>query len=310
VPPTEPSTPGAHRDVVARSDLAPRAAPGPLARALAALWPAYGNYLPHRRRVRIEEDVAYDASAHAKQRLDLFLPRDPGPPTPSVLFVHGGAWRAQDRKLLRALSGLYSNVGISLAMRGIATCVLGYRQHPEVDGDGSLSDLRAALRSWRDRARSHGADGDRVVLVGHSAGGHLVTSLALSDAPESSSVAGVISLGGFYDTERLTRSLGPREAAAMQVMFGTGEAATARWSPERRVRATMPPLLLGVAEKEPPELRAEFEAMGSACRAVSARCATFEVAGRGHMGMVMAFGSARDEVSSRVETFVREVVNA
>ena len=139
-------------------------------------WPARRTLIRSRPGVTVVEDLAY--GPEAKQRLDLWLPAKPAGAKVAV-FVHGGYWDAQDRRLLQPLTGLYGNVGAALAERGVATAVISYRQHPLVGGAGGLGDVAVAVSAAAREASARGADGGSVLLVGHSAGGQLAALLAL-----------------------------------------------------------------------------------------------------------------------------------
>lgn len=108
---------------------------------------------------------------------------------PVVVLVHGGFWRPDfDRMHLQPMAA-------ALAEQGWSTLLPEYRRRPG-HPDDTVADVHAAIRS----ARSHpdvGASGDgRVVLVGHSAGGHLVLQAATALGGE---VAGVVALAPVAD---------------------------------------------------------------------------------------------------------------
>src|SRR5215207_8052796 len=98
----------------------------------AIMAPSWRNYYFRRGSVRIAHDQVYvPGSKNPRHQLDLFLPTSGAGPWPVAIFVHGGFWKAQDRRLLQPVTGLYGNVGVALANRGIATAVVSYRQDPE-----------------------------------------------------------------------------------------------------------------------------------------------------------------------------------
>jgi acetyl esterase/lipase len=104
-----------------------------------------------------------------------------GDDRPLVLLVHGGFWRpAYQARHLRALAH-------ALAAEGHTAAALEYRRVPG-DPDATLSDVRVALRVLPVELR--GRHDGRVVVVGHSAGGHLAL-WAASVAPASGLVATV-----------------------------------------------------------------------------------------------------------------------
>ena len=69
-------------------------------------------------------DEAYvDGTRDPRQHLDLFVPRGLAS-YPVVVFIHGGFWIHQSKDFFQPVVGLYRNVGIALARRGIATAVI------------------------------------------------------------------------------------------------------------------------------------------------------------------------------------------
>jgi acetyl esterase/lipase len=130
--------------------------------------------------------VAPDATAaygeHPDQVADFYLPRDPAGPAPLVILFHGGAWRAPyDRRHLSPFAAYLAERGLAVALseyrRGAAAG--GEPEHPPHHVAGrwpeTLDDLAAAVDRVPRLARElglGGVDAGRVVLAGHSAGGH------------------------------------------------------------------------------------------------------------------------------------------
>ncbi|MFI9748347.1 alpha/beta hydrolase [Streptomyces sp. NPDC052494] len=128
--------------------------------------------------------VAPDASAaygdHPDQVVDFYAPRDGRTRAPLVVALHGGAWRAPyDRQHLTPFVDF-------LARRGFAVASVEYRRGSDIPRQGgtapvagrwpeTFDDVAAALDAVPDLAAVHlpQADTARIVLTGHSAGGHL-----------------------------------------------------------------------------------------------------------------------------------------
>ncbi len=121
------------------------------------------------------------------QRLELHVPAGGSGPWPTAFVLHGGYWR--DRYDLHLMDGLCAD----LAGRGWLAVNVEYRR---VGGDGggwpaTFDDVRAALASTSEWP---GTDRNRLVAIGHSAGGHLAL-LAATMRP----LAGVVALAPVSD---------------------------------------------------------------------------------------------------------------
>lgn len=127
------------------------------------------------------------------QFFDLRLPAR-NAPHPFAIVIHGGYWRAQ-YDLVHA-----GHLCAALAAEGIATCNVEYRRVGHAGGGwpGTLDDLRAAYRWLRGSGKELGLDLNRLVIVGHSAGGHLAFCLAAAEP----GIRAAVSLAGVLDLRR------------------------------------------------------------------------------------------------------------
>ncbi len=103
---------------------------------------------------------------HPDQVANLHLPAGPGKTWPCVVLIHGGFWRERwDRTLMTPLA-------LDLARRGLVCWNLEYRRVGQDGGGwpGTLLDVAAGVDAVR---RVSEVDAGRLVVVGHSAGGHL-----------------------------------------------------------------------------------------------------------------------------------------
>lgn len=133
--------------------------------------------------------------------LDLYLPKGRSK-FPVLLFIHGGGWR-------RGHKSLYGLIGSRLAQEGIGVVIANYRltdgtpngvTHP-----GHVEDVARAFSWVYKNAAKFGGDRKKIFLSGHSAGGHLVSLLALDPqylavhklSPKV--IKGIISISGVYD---------------------------------------------------------------------------------------------------------------
>src|SRR5690349_1908765 len=139
--------------------------------------------------------VVYGADPN--QFADLRLPAGKGP-HPVVLNLHGGFWRAR-YDLLHA-----GHLCAALTRRGIATVNLEYRRvgNPGGGWPGTFDDARAGLAFLAKLAADHALDLGRVVLSGHSAGGHLALWLGARASPFGRALRGVAALAPLSNLRR------------------------------------------------------------------------------------------------------------
>lgn len=146
---------------------------------------------------------------HEAQIVDLWRPAGAGP-HPVVLMIHGGCWQKSiaDRTLMNYAAA-------ALVERGIAVWNIEYRGVDEAGGGypGTFQDVSDAADLLLETGPALGLDMSRLVVTGHSAGGHLAAWLATrANLPEDSPLAtgeplpisAVIVTGGLADLSAST----------------------------------------------------------------------------------------------------------
>ncbi|AWI53143.1 esterase [Aquabacterium olei] len=122
----------------------------------------------------------------AAHRYDVYLPQRPADaqPMPILFMVHGGGWARGDK----AHAPVVENKVRHWVSHGVALVSVNYPMRPDTAPDQQAREVARALTAVQGRAASWGADPARVVLMGHSAGAHLVA--LLSARPERAQVEG------------------------------------------------------------------------------------------------------------------------
>jgi acetyl esterase/lipase len=206
-----------------------------LAAWLSALFPV--PRVAHRpySRTRLLKDVVYDKARELK--LDAFMPRTPRP-VPAVIVVHGGGWEAGDK--VTYVTPLFE----PLARAGLAWFSIDYRLTPGSTHEEQLADLREAIRFIRGGRTRFNIDPARIVLVGESASGQMVTQIATEDP----GLAGVVSFYGVYDFPSMVTDSSPRSLLVRlfrrDLLDDESREVLRRYSPLYQAHRKMPPVLL------------------------------------------------------------------
>lgn len=122
----------------------------------------------------------------AAHRYDVYLPQQPvgAQPMPIIFMVHGGGWARGDK----AHAPVVENKIRHWVPQGVVLVSVNYPMRPDTAPEQQAREVARALAAVQGRAASWGADPGRVVLMGHSAGAHLVA--LLSARPEGALAEG------------------------------------------------------------------------------------------------------------------------
>jgi len=232
-------------------------------------------------------DVRY--GPNPKETLDLFLPAAPARGT--LVFLHGGYWRALDKSD-------FSFVAPPFLAQDLAVAVVNYDLCPDVTIATIVDECRRALH-WIGRdGRAHGLNPDRLVVAGHSVGGHLTAMMYATDWSQAGGdgprIAGGVSLSGVHDLEPL-------------VMFSFNSelkldlAEAIRLSPTRMRPRVAAPLLLAVGADETSEFVRQTRLLWDAWPATRPRgdSAPFIIPSRHHFDVVADYGDPQSELVRR-----------
>lgn len=129
--------------------------------------------------IRQFHDVSYGADA--RQRLDVYAPAN-AHNAPVIVMVHGGGWRIGDKSIAR----MYESKVNYWVPKGYVFVSVNYRMLPDADPLEQARDVAHAIATIEEKAATWGGDRSRVILMGHSAGAHLIALITTSQqlAPE------------------------------------------------------------------------------------------------------------------------------
>jgi arylformamidase len=186
-------------------------------------------------------DLAYGLDA--RHRIDLF---SAGPKARGTLvFIHGGYWRSLDKRMFSWLAASWNAASINVALPN-------YRLAPSVRIDDIVEDVIAATNWLFANGPSHGVAMDRVVLSGHSAGGHLTGALFAAPREklqfEPARVVGGVPISGVFD-------FAPLREFSFNADFQLDEAAVARLNLFDKRPTLAAPLVIAAGADESSEFQ-------------------------------------------------------
>lgn len=173
-----------------------------------ALVPAHAAHFAYWRDTSVQvrashrcfQDVAYGRGLN--EILDIFPSDTASDQAPVVVFIHGGYWRSLDKADHSFIAPAFTSQGAHVVVPNYALC-------PAVTvSDITLQMVKAVAWVWRNIHR-FGGDPRRMMLVGHSAGGHLAALLLACDWPAYAAdlpahlVTRGLSISGLYELESI-----------------------------------------------------------------------------------------------------------
>jgi arylformamidase len=171
-----------------------------------ALVPDHARHLTHwaeasaltRSRGDCRLDLRYGETA--AETLDLFPAAAQAAPV--LVFVHGGYWRSLDKSDFSFVAPVFTQAGAMVVVPNYALC-------PAVSIEHITWQLLRSLQWVWHHAAEHGGDPQRIVVAGHSAGGHLAAMMLscrwkqVGEELPAQLVGGALSISGLYDLEPL-----------------------------------------------------------------------------------------------------------
>lgn len=126
----------------------------------------------------MHNNLAYAGDTLKGHKLDIYLPQNVKGNLPLVVWIHGGAWKLNDKF---ADMGYMRNTVSSFIEQGYAFASIDYRYSTDAIFPAQIQDCNQAISWLYANAEKYHIDKHRIALVGFSAGGHLASLLALSN---------------------------------------------------------------------------------------------------------------------------------
>jgi acetyl esterase/lipase len=190
------------------------------------------------------EKLSADMRARHNAHLDLqYGPRErnridflkAGSNAPTLLFIHGGYWQMRSKSA-------FTMFAEGAMAHGINVVLIGYTLAPDASLEQIVAEIHAGIDYLAGRLLSLGADANKLIASGWSAGGHL-TAMAMLNPH----IKGGVAISGIYDLEPIRHSY-------LNVKLKLDEAMSKRNSPMLLTHAVKP-MALTVGGAELPLLR-------------------------------------------------------
>lgn len=210
---------------------------------------------------------------------------------PTVIFVHGGYWRALDKADQVFVADGWVRCGLNVAN-------LNYDLCPTVSLAALNDEIATAIRYITGEAMDLGLGNGPFFLVGHSCGAH-AAALAAATPDLAARLVGIVVLSGIFDTRALLHTtinqdlrLDEAEAAKLNVL------AMRPWAGLR--------ILCMVGGEEPPAWIGESIAYDERARSCGADCRLEILAGEDHFSMLEACCDPQQAACRSIVKFIRK----
>ena len=188
--------------------------------------------------IRVLRDIVYGPDP--LQRFDVYAPVGANN-APVILMVHGGGWSRGDK----AMRGVVENKVKRWVPRGFIFVSVDYRRVPAVDPLQEAQDVARAIAKAQHDAATWGGDAHKFILMGHSAGAHLIALLDASpawvhDADALAPLGSVLLDSAAFDLPAIMRA---PHLALYDRAFGSDTTLWSAASPLIQLRQATPPIL-------------------------------------------------------------------
>jgi len=233
-----------------------------------------------RARLGMPRRLAYGPTS--VESLDLYPAQKPN--SPIFVFIHGGAWRAEEAKDYGYAAELFVNAGVNYIALDFATV-------GAAKGDiGVMADqVRHGIAWTYKNAESFGGDANRLYIGGHSSGGHLCGVALVTDWQKdfglpADTVKGGLCMSGMYDLKPVRLS-----KRSSYIKF-TDEMEQAM-SSQRYIDKLWAPTIVTYGTNETPEFQRQGRDFAAALMAAGKHVELIEAADYNHFEMCESLGN-------------------
>lgn len=189
----------------------------------------------------VDAGLAYDQ--HPQTVLDVYVPKTPAQgKRPGAVVIHGGGWMGGTKE------SVVQKYVAPLLEQGFVVANVEYRLGGVAPAPAAVMDVLKAADWFKENGKRWNVDGDRIIALGNSAGGHLALMAGMASKGArlgpGGKVAAVVNFFGITDVEDQLQGSNQREYAVKWLPEQEGRAELAhKVSPVTYVRKDLPPIL-------------------------------------------------------------------
>lgn len=183
--------------------------------------------------------------ADPAQAVDVYVPPGALRDAPVIVMVHGGAWKIGDK----GNTGSVENKLRHWLPRGYVFVSVNYRMLPQAMAYAQAQDVAQALRWTQTHAADWGASDRKIILMGHSAGAHLVSLVSSKPDMVGKPWAGTVVLDSA--AMKISTTMAGRHPKFYDEAFGSDPAGWAQASPMDQWTPSAVPMFLVCSTKRP-----------------------------------------------------------
>jgi acetyl esterase/lipase len=204
---------------------------------------------------RVVTDITYLTANNWEAKLDVYQPQAATGPSPTLVYIHGGGWVGGNKDA--AILNLVPYLELGWAVVNVE-----YRLARVSLAPAAVEDCRCALRWVISKAKDYNFDTNKIVVTGHSAGGHLSLTTGMLPAEagldrqcpgsEDLKVAAIINWYGITDVGDLLDGPNMKTyAVAWMGSLPNRDEIARRVSPLSYIRSGLPPVLTIHGDADP-----------------------------------------------------------
>jgi acetyl esterase/lipase len=257
----------------------------------------------------LHKDVAYGGPDAAMNVLDIYAPAHASK-APVLIFVHGGEWTKGDKQEISCKPKFLNEHGIVMVS-------VNYRLSPKYKHPAQVDDVAAAIAWVHKHIDKYGGDGGKIVIMGHSAGCHLVTLVALNPEPlakvkmKPSDLRGVVAWsGGMYDLAQRASGTG-MYPPFIRATFGETQEAQRAASPityAKNAKSGPTFLFASVDDDKSQSSRDASDMMVKAINDAGGNAKSAILVGKSHFTANHELGAPGDKTGQQLLDFIASVI--